>query len=215
MVADRGAAPAGAAPAGADRGGGGGSAWRCWRSACRSRPSPGVSARCPTACHGRNCLRSVWPAVVELLPSALIIAFLAGVESLLSAMVADRMIAGAPARTPRCWRRGPISARRCSAGCRRPGPSPHRDQRPGRRPDARGRDRPCAGGSADDDAGRPPGRADGDAGAGGTADPDRLEHVRAASLAGLSVRAPVGCGAAFADAGADGGRGPDRRHRNR
>jgi len=43
-----------------------------------------------------------WPAlpdfsfgrVIELLPSALIIAFLAGVESLLSAMVADRMIAG-------------------------------------------------------------------------------------------------------------------------
>lgn len=43
-----------------------------------------------------------WPAmpeigfdrIVELLPSALIIAFLAGVESLLSAMVADRMIDG-------------------------------------------------------------------------------------------------------------------------
>jgi SulP family sulfate permease len=43
-----------------------------------------------------------WPAmpvigfarIVELLPSALIIAFLAGVESLLSAMVADRMISG-------------------------------------------------------------------------------------------------------------------------
>lgn len=43
-----------------------------------------------------------WPAmpeigfdrIVELLPSALIIAFLAGVESLLSAMVADRMIQG-------------------------------------------------------------------------------------------------------------------------
>ncbi|GAB5378173.1 MAG: hypothetical protein AcusKO_46350 [Acuticoccus sp.] len=32
--------------------------------------------------------------VVELLPSAIIIAFLAGVESLLSAMVADRMVAG-------------------------------------------------------------------------------------------------------------------------
>ncbi len=32
--------------------------------------------------------------VVELLPSALVIAFLAGVESLLSAIVADRMIAG-------------------------------------------------------------------------------------------------------------------------
>ncbi|WP_284262309.1 SulP family inorganic anion transporter [Roseicyclus amphidinii] len=32
--------------------------------------------------------------LVELLPSALIIAFLAGVESLLSAMVADRMVAG-------------------------------------------------------------------------------------------------------------------------
>jgi len=32
--------------------------------------------------------------IVELLPSALIIAFLAGVESLLSAMVADRMISG-------------------------------------------------------------------------------------------------------------------------
>ncbi|GFO80922.1 SulP family inorganic anion transporter [Methyloceanibacter sp.] len=32
--------------------------------------------------------------IVELLPSALIIAFLAGVESLLSAMVADRMIGG-------------------------------------------------------------------------------------------------------------------------
>jgi len=43
-----------------------------------------------------------WPAmpnisfarIVELLPSALVIAFLAGVESLLSAMVADRMISG-------------------------------------------------------------------------------------------------------------------------
>ncbi|QFT81614.1 C4-dicarboxylic acid transporter DauA [Roseovarius sp. THAF27] len=43
-----------------------------------------------------------WPALpvvsiarlIELLPSALVIAFLAGVESLLSAMVADRMIAG-------------------------------------------------------------------------------------------------------------------------
>ncbi|WP_333684475.1 SulP family inorganic anion transporter [Pontibaca methylaminivorans] len=32
--------------------------------------------------------------MIELLPSALVIAFLAGVESLLSAMVADRMIAG-------------------------------------------------------------------------------------------------------------------------
>lgn len=32
--------------------------------------------------------------IVELLPTALVIAFLAGVESLLSAMVADRMIAG-------------------------------------------------------------------------------------------------------------------------
>nr|WP_109671097.1 SulP family inorganic anion transporter [Roseicyclus mahoneyensis] len=32
--------------------------------------------------------------LVELLPSALIIAFLAGIESLLSAMVADRMVAG-------------------------------------------------------------------------------------------------------------------------
>ncbi|MBO6836531.1 MAG: SulP family inorganic anion transporter [Alphaproteobacteria bacterium] len=35
------------------------------------------------------------PRVLELLPSALVIAFLAGVESLLSAMVADRMIQGA------------------------------------------------------------------------------------------------------------------------
>lgn len=43
-----------------------------------------------------------WPAVpslsidrlIELLPSALVIAFLAGIESLLSAMVADRMIGG-------------------------------------------------------------------------------------------------------------------------
>ncbi|PWE30526.1 sulfate permease [Maritimibacter sp. 55A14] len=47
--------------------------------------------------------RLPWPAlpvlsldrVLELLPSALVIAFLAGVESLLSAMVADRMIGGA------------------------------------------------------------------------------------------------------------------------
>ena len=46
--------------------------------------------------------RLPWPTVpqisfermVELLPSALIIAFLAGIESLLSAMVADRMIGG-------------------------------------------------------------------------------------------------------------------------
>jgi len=35
-----------------------------------------------------------WERGVELLPSAFVIAFLAGVESLLSAMVADRMIAG-------------------------------------------------------------------------------------------------------------------------
>lgn len=35
-----------------------------------------------------------WDRLVELLPSAIIIAFLAGVESLLSAMVADRMIDG-------------------------------------------------------------------------------------------------------------------------
>ncbi|MDU8943819.1 SulP family inorganic anion transporter [Ovoidimarina sediminis] len=35
-----------------------------------------------------------WPQIVELFPSALVIAFLAGVESLLSAMVADRMIGG-------------------------------------------------------------------------------------------------------------------------
>ncbi len=35
-----------------------------------------------------------WSRIVELFPSALVIAFLAGVESLLSAMVADKMIAG-------------------------------------------------------------------------------------------------------------------------
>ncbi len=35
-----------------------------------------------------------WARVVELTPSALVIAFLAGIESLLSAMVADRMIEG-------------------------------------------------------------------------------------------------------------------------
>ncbi len=35
-----------------------------------------------------------WARIVELFPSSLIIAFLAGVESLLSAMVADRMISG-------------------------------------------------------------------------------------------------------------------------
>ena len=36
-----------------------------------------------------------WDKVTELFPSALVIAFLAGIESLLSAMVADRMIGGA------------------------------------------------------------------------------------------------------------------------
>jgi SulP family sulfate permease len=35
-----------------------------------------------------------WARVAELVPSALVIAFLAGIESLLSAMVADRMIGG-------------------------------------------------------------------------------------------------------------------------
>ncbi|WP_084396182.1 SulP family inorganic anion transporter [Henriciella aquimarina] len=35
-----------------------------------------------------------WDRIVELIPSAITIAFLAGVESLLSAMVADRMIGG-------------------------------------------------------------------------------------------------------------------------
>jgi SulP family sulfate permease len=43
----------------------------------------------------RPALPEMTPArLIELLPSALIIAFLAGVESLLSAMVADRMVAG-------------------------------------------------------------------------------------------------------------------------
>ena len=36
-----------------------------------------------------------WERVTQLLPSALVIAFLAGIESLLSALVADRMIGGA------------------------------------------------------------------------------------------------------------------------
>jgi SulP family sulfate permease len=35
-----------------------------------------------------------WARIVELVPSAIVIAFLAGIESLLSAMVADRMIGG-------------------------------------------------------------------------------------------------------------------------
>lgn len=35
-----------------------------------------------------------WARIIELVPSAIVIAFLAGVESLLSAMVADRMIGG-------------------------------------------------------------------------------------------------------------------------
>jgi SulP family sulfate permease len=35
-----------------------------------------------------------WARIVELFPSAIVIAFLAGIESLLSAMVADRMIGG-------------------------------------------------------------------------------------------------------------------------
>ena len=35
-----------------------------------------------------------WARIIELIPSALVIAFLASVESLLSAMVADRMIDG-------------------------------------------------------------------------------------------------------------------------
>jgi len=39
--------------------------------------------------------RITWDKVNELFPSAIIIAFLAGIESLLSAMVADRMIGGA------------------------------------------------------------------------------------------------------------------------
>ena len=39
-----------------------------------------------------------WDRVVSLIPSALIIAFLAGIESLLSAMVADRMMPGAQHR---------------------------------------------------------------------------------------------------------------------
>jgi len=38
--------------------------------------------------------RMSWARIVELFPSAVVIAFLAGVESLLSAMVADRMIGG-------------------------------------------------------------------------------------------------------------------------
>lgn len=37
---------------------------------------------------------ATWTRIIELLPSAFVIAFLAGVESLLSALVADRMIEG-------------------------------------------------------------------------------------------------------------------------
>ena len=43
--------------------------------------------------HPKLC-RDFLPRMVELFPSAIVIAFLAGVESLLSAMVADRMIEG-------------------------------------------------------------------------------------------------------------------------
>ena len=35
-----------------------------------------------------------WPLVVDLVPAAITIALLAGIESLLSALVADRMIGG-------------------------------------------------------------------------------------------------------------------------
>jgi SulP family sulfate permease len=59
----------------------------------------------------------------ELLPSALTIAFLAGVESLLSAMVADRMIGGSHRPMLNCWRRArPMSPLPCSAACRPPVP---------------------------------------------------------------------------------------------
>lgn len=61
-------------------------------------PVDSIAARYGDLPHGLPAPH--WPAfslarLVELLPSALVIAFLAGVESLLSAIVADRMITGA------------------------------------------------------------------------------------------------------------------------
>lgn len=76
--------------------------------------------------------------VIELLPSAFIIAFLAGVESLLSAMVADRMIGSRHRSNAEGWRRDlPISARLSLVAC--PPPGRLRGRRPMYAPGARPR----------------------------------------------------------------------------
>jgi SulP family sulfate permease len=120
--------------------------------------------------------------IAELFPSALVIAFLAGVESLLSAVVADRMMGGK--HPPECrgdragCRQYRFVAVRRSAGHRRD--RPHGDECQGRGQDTCGGRGACAGYSAGNAGGRATGRLSGHAGAGGAAGADGMEHERVA-----------------------------------
>jgi sulfate permease, SulP family len=133
-----------------------------------------VSAAVAVLCAaGRYIVRSLWhelarpPALpslpeitvarlVELLPSALIIAFLAGIESLLSAMVADRMVAGRHRPSAEILAQGRGQYRLIPHGrsARHRGHRTHRHKCTRRRADAACRHLPCA-----DDPGRHDGRA--------------------------------------------------------
>ena len=94
-----------------------------------------ASAICPARCHGRKLPDFSPSRMIELLPSALVIAFLAGVDIAASAMVADKMIEGwhrpnAEAGPPRAYA---ISAGADSLGLPPPGaicPHSHQHQRP-------------------------------------------------------------------------------------
>jgi hypothetical protein len=154
--------------------------------------------------------------LLDLLPSAFLIAFLAGVESLLSAMVADRMIGGQHRPNAELLAQGFANlGSPSSAAC--PPRAPSRGPRPTCRPGARRRSR---GSSTRDDPDRDPGRlrpggATGASRARRPAPDHRLEHERAAPLARAAGDAAGGPRAPDLDGGGDASRRPDRRHRDR
>jgi SulP family sulfate permease len=152
--------------------------------------------------------------VVELLPAALVIAFLAGVESLLSAAVADRLIRGNFRPDAELVAQGVANLGSALFGglpCHG-GHRAHRDQRARGRTHAGGRHGPCRDRAPRDAVRRAAGFASRHAGAGRAPDRHGLEHERAAQVARLRAGGEGGAAPPRAHHGAHPACGPYRGH---